>query len=112
MTFRVSGKNINVGEALRERISARIDEVLRKYFDGGYSGHVTVSKDGFGFRTECAMHLDSGITLETDCERRRRLCQRRSGAAADRKAAAPLQEPAEGSLRPQGPCGIGGDGGD
>jgi ribosomal subunit interface protein len=66
MTIRVSGKRISVGEALRERVSARTEDVLRKYFDGNYSGHFTFSKDGFGFRTDCALHLDSGITLEAD----------------------------------------------
>src|SRR5215831_11668403 len=64
MTLRVSGKSISVGEALRGRINDRTEEVLRKYFDGNYSGHITLSKDGFGFRTDCALHLDSGITLE------------------------------------------------
>ena len=48
------------------RVSERTDEVLRKYFDGNYSGHITLSKDGFGFRTDCSLHLDSGITLEAD----------------------------------------------
>ncbi|MBI3701339.1 MAG: ribosome-associated translation inhibitor RaiA [Afipia sp.] len=66
MTLRVSGKSISIGEALRERVSDRTNEVLRKYFDGNYSGHITLSKDGFGFRTDCALHLDSGITLEAD----------------------------------------------
>ena len=66
MPFRVSGKNIDIGEALRERVVARISDALDKYFDGGYSGHVTVGKEGFGFRTECALHLDSGITLEAE----------------------------------------------
>jgi len=66
MTLRISGKSINVGEALRDRVSERTEEVLRKYFDGNYSGHITLSKDGFGFRTDCALHLDSGITLEAD----------------------------------------------
>ncbi|MBN9595922.1 MAG: ribosome-associated translation inhibitor RaiA [Afipia sp.] len=66
MTLRVSGKSISIGEALRDRVSERTDEVLRKYFDGNYSGHITLSKDGFGFRTDCALHLDSGITLEAD----------------------------------------------
>ena len=64
MTLRISGKSISVGEALRNRISERTEEVLRKYFDGNYSGHVTLSKDGFGFRTDCALHLDSGVVLE------------------------------------------------
>jgi len=64
--FRVSGKNIDIGEALRARVTARIAEALGKYFDGGYSGHLTVGKEGFGFRTECAVHLDSGIVLQTE----------------------------------------------
>jgi ribosome hibernation promoting factor len=66
MPFRVSGKNIDVGEALRTRVSERIAEVTAKYFDGGFSGHVTIGKDGHGFRTECVIHLDSGIVLEAD----------------------------------------------
>src|SRR6516165_9616811 len=66
MTLRISGKSINVGETLRGRVSERTEEVLRKYFDGNYSGHITLSKDGFGFRTDCALHLDSGITLEAE----------------------------------------------
>ena len=66
MSFRVSGKNLDVGVALRERIATRVDEATSKYFNGGYSGHATVGKDGFGFKTECALHLDSGITLEAE----------------------------------------------
>jgi ribosomal subunit interface protein len=66
MSFRVSGKNLDVGEALRERINDRIVEIVSKYFDGGYSGHATLTRDGFGFRTECAIHLDSKITLEAE----------------------------------------------
>jgi len=66
MPFRVSGKNIDIGEALRTRVNARIAEATAKYFDGGYSGHVTIGREGFGFRTECLVHLDSGITLEAE----------------------------------------------
>jgi len=66
MPFRVSRKNLDIGEALRTRINARVAEATAKYFDGGYSGHVTVGKDGFGFRTECAVHLDSGVTFRTE----------------------------------------------
>jgi ribosomal subunit interface protein len=66
MSFRVSGKNLNVGAVLRARVNARIHEALSKYFDGGFSGHVTVARDGTGFRTECAVHLDSKITLHAE----------------------------------------------
>jgi ribosomal subunit interface protein len=66
MPFRVSGKNIEIGESIRERISARVLEAMDKYFDGGFSGHVTVGKEAFGFQTECVVHLDSGIVLRAD----------------------------------------------
>jgi ribosomal subunit interface protein len=66
MQFRVSGRNIDVGDALRTRINARVADATAKYFDGGFSGHVTIGKEGFGFRTECVIHLDSGIVLEAD----------------------------------------------
>jgi ribosomal subunit interface protein len=66
MPFRVSGKNMDIGDALRGRINQRIAEATAKYFDGGYSGHVTIGKDGYGFRTDCVIHLDSGIVLEAD----------------------------------------------
>ena len=45
MPLRVSGKNIKVGEALRGRINARLAEAMAKYFDGGFSGHVTIGRD-------------------------------------------------------------------
>ena len=64
MPLRISGKNISVGPALRERINERVEEATSKYFHGGYSGHATIGKEGFGFRTECVLHLDSGALLE------------------------------------------------
>lgn len=66
MPLRVSGKNLDVGEALRGRVGERVGEALGKYFDGGYSGHLTIGKDGSGFRTECVIHLDSGIVLQAE----------------------------------------------
>lgn len=66
MPFRVSGKNIDIGDALRARVDDRIKEVVGKYFDGGFSGHMTIGKVGHGFRSDCAIHLDSGITLHVD----------------------------------------------
>jgi ribosomal subunit interface protein len=66
MTFRVSGKNMDIGETLRERVEARVGEALGKYFDGGYSGHATIERDGSRFRTECAVHLDSKLMLSAE----------------------------------------------
>jgi ribosomal subunit interface protein len=64
MSLRVSGKNLDIGEALRGHIEGRIGEALGKYFDGGHTGHVTIEREGPGFRTDCAIHLDTGIVLQ------------------------------------------------
>ena len=42
MSLRVSGKNMDVGDALRGKASDRIDAAVGKYFDGGYDGHLTL----------------------------------------------------------------------
>ncbi len=65
MSLRISGKNLDIGEALRGQVETRIADALGKYFSGGFSGHVTVEREGVGFRTECSLHLDSGIDLHT-----------------------------------------------
>lgn len=65
MQLRVTGKNIDVGDALRKQVTDRLGAALEKYFDGGWSGQVTVEREGVGFRTECRIHLDSGIDLQS-----------------------------------------------
>lgn len=63
MSLRVSGKNLDVGESFRTYITDQIDAAVGKYFDGGYAGHVIVEKEAFEFKTECKIHLDTGIDL-------------------------------------------------
>ena len=64
MALKISGKNVDIGQALRSRIDQTIAEAVQKYFDGGYYGNVTVTRNGRIFRTECSVHLDSGIVIE------------------------------------------------
>jgi ribosomal subunit interface protein len=64
MVLRIAGKNVDIGQALRTRIDETVSETVRKYFDRGYSGHVTVSRSGRIFETELALHLDSGTVIE------------------------------------------------
>lgn len=63
--LRISGKNMDIGVSLRQHVEDRISEAVDKYFDGGFSGHVTVEREGSGFRSECIVHLDTGINLQT-----------------------------------------------
>jgi ribosomal subunit interface protein len=65
MTLRVSGKNMDVGDALRSRATDHFDTVVKKYFDGNYNGHLTLEPEGSGFSALCMVHLDSGATLQS-----------------------------------------------
>ena len=68
MTLRVSGKNMDVGDALRGKAEEHFANVVGKYFDGGYDGHLTLTPDGIGFRADCVVHLDSGATLQASAQ--------------------------------------------
>ncbi|MET0598260.1 MAG: ribosome-associated translation inhibitor RaiA [Mesorhizobium sp.] len=64
MNLRISGKHMEIGDAFRTRIESRIGEVIEKFFDGGFSGHVNVIKSGSRFTADCMIHLDSGMALQ------------------------------------------------
>lgn len=66
MGLRISGKNIDIGEALRGYVEARIGDAIDKYFDGGYDGQITVEREGSGFHSDCTIHLDTGIVLRAE----------------------------------------------
>ncbi|GEO98467.1 ribosome hibernation-promoting factor, HPF/YfiA family [Methylobacterium haplocladii] len=66
--LRVTGHGVDLGEALRGRVDDRMAATLSKYLDshmsGSCTGHVTLRRDGTGYRTDCVLHLVSGLTLE------------------------------------------------
>lgn len=66
MTLRISGKNFDVGDALRSQIDDRIEAAVGKYFDGGHSGHIVLEREGSGIKAECTVHLDTGVVLQAE----------------------------------------------
>jgi ribosomal subunit interface protein len=64
MSLRISGKQMDVGDAFRTRIEGRIGEAVEKYFDGGFSGRVTLEKSGARYSADCMIHLDTGMALQ------------------------------------------------
>jgi ribosomal subunit interface protein len=68
MNLRISGKHMEIGDAFRSRIEGRIAEAIDKYFDGGFSGHVTVEKSGSRFAADCMIRLDTGMSLQATGE--------------------------------------------
>jgi len=66
MQVQVSGKHVDVGEALGSRISQELEDGVGKYFErGGQDAEVVVSKDGHGFKVDCWVRLASGQSLVT-----------------------------------------------
>src|SRR5690606_9079254 len=66
MQVQVSGKHMDVGEALGSRISQELQDGIGKYFErGGQDAEVVVSKDGHGFKVDCWVRLASGQSLVT-----------------------------------------------
>lgn len=68
MQIKVTGKNVDVGEALRGRADGRLGEVLGKHFDRGYDGHVVFERTRAGFTADCTVHLDTGVSLQSRAE--------------------------------------------
>lgn len=63
MNVQVSGKHVDVGEALRSRISDDLAAAIGKYFERGGSGEVVVSRDGQFFCIDVMVLLASGQQL-------------------------------------------------
>ena len=66
MSLRITGKNFDLGESMREHIEERVEAAVSKYFDGSVSGHIVVDHEGSGYRSECTLHLSSGMTLHSE----------------------------------------------
>ncbi len=66
MQVQVTGKQVDVGEALGSRISQELEDGIGKYFArGAQDAEVVVSKDGHGYRVDCWVRLASGQSLVT-----------------------------------------------
>ena len=66
MQIQVSGKHVDVGEALGSRISQELEDGIGKYFErGAQDAEVVVSKDGYGFKVDCWVRLASGEAIVT-----------------------------------------------
>lgn len=68
MQILTTGKNLDIGDALRSRIEERLTGNVAKYFDGTVRAHVVVERQKSSFKTECTLHLTTGLTLQAHGE--------------------------------------------
>lgn len=65
MTIKVTGKNIDLGESLRAYALNRLETALDKFSGRSLSGQISVEKNHDGFFTHCAIHLSSGLDVQS-----------------------------------------------
>lgn len=66
MALRITGKHLDLGETLRERVKSRVEAALLPLFGTRWKGSFTVKKDGHQFHVDCLIHIDNAATLHSE----------------------------------------------
>ncbi|MBU6207781.1 MAG: ribosome-associated translation inhibitor RaiA [Alphaproteobacteria bacterium] len=66
MDIRISGHQVDTGEALKSHVRTRLDMITQKYFSRTLSGQVTFGKGPHdsGFNCDIVMHVMQGVLLK------------------------------------------------
>lgn len=65
MQIQITGRHIELGEALRGRIETGLEAAVTKYFNRTGDANVFVSQQGPWIEVDCNVHLPSGIVLQS-----------------------------------------------
>jgi ribosomal subunit interface protein len=63
MQLNVTGKHIDVGEALRAHVAASLDAILDKYFGSAIEAHVVLAREAHLIRADLAIRIGRGIVV-------------------------------------------------
>jgi ribosomal subunit interface protein len=64
MEITISGKQIDVGDALRTHVEYNLVAAVGKYFDRPVDAHVVFSRNGHEFKCDSSVHLSTGLTAQ------------------------------------------------
>jgi len=64
MQVQIVSKGIDVSQALRERVTGRLEEMMDKYIHRDGEANVSMAREGTGFRGVVAIHLPSGASFQ------------------------------------------------
>lgn len=62
MRYQISGKQIDIGEALQIHVKTELDVAVQKYAERPTDAHVIFSKSGHEYVCETTVHLSTGLT--------------------------------------------------
>jgi len=63
MRYKISGKQIDVGESLQTHVQDELSEIIEKYAERPTDALITFSKDAHEYVCETAIHLSTGMTV-------------------------------------------------
>jgi len=64
MRYQISGKQIDVGEALQTHVKTELGEAVAKYAERPTDAHVIFSKNASEYACETIVHLSTGLTAQ------------------------------------------------
>ena len=64
MRYQISGKNIEVGDALSSHVRTELTETVEKYAQRPTDATVTFSRDAHNFVCDAVVHLSTGLTAQ------------------------------------------------
>lgn len=64
MRYQISGKQIDIGEALQTHVQTELDETVGKYAGRPTEAYVVFSKSAHEYVCECVVHLSTGLTCQ------------------------------------------------
>lgn len=64
MRYQISGKQIDIGEALQSHVKTDLGEVISKYAERPTDANIVFSKSGAEFNCETVVHLSTGLTAQ------------------------------------------------
>jgi ribosomal subunit interface protein len=68
MNVTVKGKQIDVGDALREYVNENLGQTVKKYFPQPIDGQVVFSRDAHLFTADVQLHVGRGLVVQSHGE--------------------------------------------
>jgi len=68
MDIQITGKQIDIGDALRTHVSDKLGAGVGKYFERSVDAQVSFSREGAFFRADATVHLATGIRLHAHAD--------------------------------------------
>jgi ribosomal subunit interface protein len=68
MNLSVKGRQLDLGDALRQHVADKLDGVFEKYFGDAIEVVVTLSREAHLYRSHVQAHVGRGITMQTTAD--------------------------------------------